>query len=161
MTTSGRGEDRSAVRGRPRKGRFIDLGEFGMTVKADADETGGAVSVLEAEEPPGFGPPIHVHQDAAEAFYVLEGEYVMYLEDREVVCPAGSFIFIPRGARHGFKVGDVPSRKLNLYFPAAMIGYFDDLAAAIRRDDLDEAGLAEIARAHSMEVVGPPSERYV
>ena len=85
----------------------------------------------------------------------------MYLEDREVVCPAGSFIFIPRGARHGFKVGDVPSRKLNFYFPAAMIGYFDDLAAAIRRDDLDEAGLAEIARAHSMEVVGPPSERYV
>ena len=145
----------------PGKGRFIDLGEFGMTVKADADETEGAVSVLEAEEPPGFGPPIHVHHDAVEAFYVLEGEYVMYLEDREVVCPAGSFIFIPRGARHGFKVGDVPSRKLNFYFPAAMIGYFDDLAAAIRRDDLDEAGLAEIARAHSMEVVGPPSERYV
>jgi len=117
-----------------------------MTVKADAGATGGAVSVLEAEEPPGFGPPIHVHQDAAEAFYVLEGEYVMYLEDREVVCPAGSFIFIPRGARHGFKVGDVPSRKLNFYFPAAMIGYFDDLAAAVRRDELDDAGLAEIAR---------------
>lgn len=65
----------------PREGRSIDLGEFGMTVKAAADETAGAVSVLEAEEPPGFGPPIHVHHDAAEAFYVLEGEYVMYLDD--------------------------------------------------------------------------------
>jgi mannose-6-phosphate isomerase-like protein (cupin superfamily) len=145
----------------PGEGRFIDLGEFGMTVKAGADETGVAVSVLEADEPPGFGPPIHVHHDAAEAFYVLEGEYIMFLEDREVVCPAGSFIFIPRGARHGFRVGDVPSRKLNFYFPAAMIGYFDDLAAALRRDDVGNDELAAIAQAHSMEVVGPPSERYV
>src|SRR6266487_3129089 len=145
----------------PRKGRFIDLGEFSMTVKAGVDETAGAVSVLEADEPPGFGPPIHVHHDAAEAFYVLEGEYIMYLEDREVVCPAGSFIFIPRGARHGFRVGNVASRKLNFYFPAAMIGYFDDLAAALRRDDVDDDELAAIARAHSMEIVGPPSKRYV
>ncbi len=132
-----------------------------MTVKASADETAGAVSVLEAEEPPGFGPPIHVHHDSAEAFYVLEGEYVMYLEDREVVCPAGSFIFIPRGARHGFKVGNVQSRKLNFYFPAAMVGYFDDLAAALQRDDMADDELAAIARTHAMEVVGPPSERYV
>ena len=145
----------------PGEGRFIDLGVFGMTLKADADQTAGVVSVLEAEEPPGFGPPIHVHHDAAEAFYVLEGEYLMYLEDREVTCPAGSFIFIPLGVPHGFRVGSVPSRKLNFYFPAAMIGYFDDLAAAVGRDDVDDEQLAEIARRHSMEVVGPASEGYV
>ena len=117
--------------------------------------------MLEADEPPGFGPPIHVHHDAAEAFYVLEGEYIMYLEDREFACPAGSFIFIPQGVRHGFRVGSVPSRKLNFYFPAAMIGYFDDLAAALGRAEVDDGELAEIARTHSMEIVGPPSQRYV
>ena len=145
----------------PGEGRLINLGEFEMTLKADADDTAGVVSVLEATEPPGFGPPIHVHHDSAEAFYVLEGEYIMYLEDRVFTCPAGSFIFIPLGVRHGFKVGDVPSRKLNFYFPAAMIGYFDDLAAALGRDDVNETELAEIARTHAMEIVGPPSERYV
>src|SRR5438552_10470447 len=145
----------------PGEGRPIDLRGFEMTVKASEAETGGVVSVLEAEEPPGFGPPIHVHHDAAEAFYVLEGEYIMYLEDREFTCPAGSFIFIPLGVRHGFKVGNAPSRKLNFYFPAAMIGYFDDLAAALGRDDVDDERLDEIARSHSMEIVGPPSERYV
>jgi mannose-6-phosphate isomerase-like protein (cupin superfamily) len=145
----------------PGEGRLIDLGDFAMTLKADTHDTAGVVSVLEATEPPGFGPPIHVHHDSAEAFYVLEGEYVMYLDDREFACPAGSFIFIPLGVRHGFKVGDVPSRKLNFYFPAAMIGYFDDLAAALGRDDVDETELAEIARTHAMEIVGPPSERYV
>ena len=137
------------------------MGDFAVTVKASESETGGVVSVLENEEPPGFGPPIHVHHDCAEAFYVLAGEYIMNLENREVVCPAGSFIFIPKGTRHGFRVGNVPSRKLNLYFPASMVAYFDDLAEALQRDSVSESELAGIADAHQMEIVGPPSERYV
>jgi mannose-6-phosphate isomerase-like protein (cupin superfamily) len=145
----------------PGEGRFIDLGAFGMTVKASEGDTGGIVTVLEAEEPPEFGPPMHVHHDCAEAFYILEGEYIMFLEDRQFVCPAGSFIFIPQGARHGFRVGKTRSRKLNFYFPASMIGYFDDLAAALARDGVVEDELDEIAAAHAVEIVGPPSERYV
>jgi len=34
-----------------------------------------------------------VPDDAAEAFYVLEGEYVMSLDGDEHRCPAGSFVF--------------------------------------------------------------------
>jgi mannose-6-phosphate isomerase-like protein (cupin superfamily) len=154
-------DDRRAFALMPGHGRLIDLSEFEMLVKADAASTGGLVSVLEATEPPGFGPPIHVHHDAAEAFYVLEGEYLMHLDGEEVRCPAGSFVFIPLGVKHGFKVGGVPSRKLNFYFPASMIGYFDDLAAALGRADVTGDELASIAQAHSMEIVGPPSERYV
>jgi mannose-6-phosphate isomerase-like protein (cupin superfamily) len=145
----------------PGEGRSIDLGAFGMTVKASGDETDGVFSLLEAEEPPGFGPPVHIHHDAAEAFYVLEGEYFMFLDEREVPCPAGSFIFIPAGMRHGFRVGAAPSRKLNFYFPAAMIGYFDDLSGAIGRGEIDDSALDDIARRHSMEVVGPVPEGYV
>ena len=145
----------------PGEGRVIDLGEFGVTVKATREGTGGVVSVIENEEPPGFGPPIHVHHDCAEAFYVLEGEYVMSLEDREYVCPAGSFIFIPQGVRHGFRVGDVASRKLNLYFAASMIGYFEGLAQALQGESVSEEELAGMAEAHRTEIVGPPSERYV
>jgi mannose-6-phosphate isomerase-like protein (cupin superfamily) len=146
----------------PGEGRPIDLGDgFAVTVKADEEGTAGLVSVLETEEPAGFGPPPHVHHDCAEAFYVLEGEYVMWLEDREIVCPPGSFIFVPRGVRHAFRTGGVAGRKLNFYFPASMVGYFDDLAAALRRDDVTDDDLARIAAAHAMEIVGPPAERYV
>ena len=146
----------------PGEGRQIDFGDgFAVTVKADEHETGGVVSVLETEEPAGLGPPMHVHHDCAEAFYVLEGEYVMYLDEREVVCPAGSFIFIRQGTRHSFRTGDVPIRKLNLYFPASMVGYFDDLASALEREGVGDPELAEIAAAHAMEIVGPPSESYV
>jgi hypothetical protein len=62
--------------------------------------------------------------------------------------------------RHGFRVGPVPSRKLNFYFPAAMIGYFDELSAAIARSDAEEA-VAAIAARYKMEVVGPVPESYV
>lgn len=146
---------------RPGEGRSIHLGNFAMSVKAGGVETGGAFALLEAAEPPGFGPPLHIHNDAAEAFFVLDGEYRIFLEEREYACPAGSFIYIPAGVRHGFRVGGSPSRKLNLYSPAAMVGYFDALSAAIMAGDADPARLDEIARAHGMEVIGPVPEGYL
>ncbi len=66
----------------PGEGRAIDLGGFLMTVKATSDSTDDAFTLLEAEEPPHFGPPMHIHRDAAEAFYVLEGEYIIFIGDR-------------------------------------------------------------------------------
>ena len=145
---------------KPSEGRSIDLVTFSMTVKADAVDTGGAFTMLEADEPAGFGPPLHIHHDAAEAFYVIEGVYRIFVEDDEFVCPAGSFIFIPSGVRHGFRVGDVPSRKLNLYSPAAMVGYFDELSAA-QEGSADEALLEDIAGRHSLEILGPVPEGYL
>lgn len=146
---------------RPGEGRSIELGGFTMSVKVSGQETSGAFSLLEATEPPGFGPPMHIHQDAAEAFYVLEGEYIIFLEDRELACPAGSFIFIPAGMPHGFRVGSRASRKLNLYTPAAMVGYFDELSDAIQEGDVEPVALSNIARRYSMEVLGPVPEGYV
>jgi glyoxylate utilization-related uncharacterized protein len=132
-----------------------------MSIKATGRETAGSFSLLEANEPAGFGPPLHIHGDAAEAFYVLEGEYVIFIEGREFRCPSGSFVFIPAGIPHGFRVGAVASRKLNLYAPAAMVGYFDELAQATRRGDVDAAALSEMALRYSMEVIGPVPEGYV
>jgi quercetin dioxygenase-like cupin family protein len=146
---------------RPGEGRDIDMGNFRMSLKAAGDDTAQALSLLEAEEPPNFGPPMHVHHDAAEAFYVVSGEYRIFVEDEEHVCPAGSFIYIPAGVPHGFRVGALPSRKLNIYTPAAMVGYFDELSAAIRRGEMDDEILGEIARRHGMEVIGPVPEGYV
>ena len=146
---------------RPGEGRSIDLGNFKMSLKATGEETEGAFALLEAAEPPDFGPPMHIHHDAAEAFYVLEGEYQIFIDEQAYACPAGSFIFIPAGIRHGFRVGAESSRKLNLYTPAAMVGYFDQLSAAIKGGDTDPPQLDEIARRHGMEVVGPVPEGYL
>lgn len=141
------------------EGRTIDLGGFTMTVKTDAERTGGGFSLLEAAEPPQFGPPLHIHHDAAEAFYVLDGEYIIFLPSGEVRAPAGAFVFIPAGIEHGFRVGSVESRKLNFYVPAAMVGYFDEIEAAAGK--LDDAMLAALAGRYSMEVTGPVPAGYI
>lgn len=153
-------EPRQHIILRPGEGRSIDLGNFEMSVKATAEDTQGAFTLLEADEPPGFGPPMHIHREAAEAFYVVEGEYVTFVRDEEFVCPAGSFIYIPAGVPHGFRVGLVSSRKLNLYTPAAMTGYFDELSAALSRGGAD-ADLADIAERHNMDIIGPVPDRYL
>lgn len=146
---------------RPGDGRSIDLGNFEMSLKATGETTAGAFALLEAAEPPDFGPPLHVHRDAAEAFYILEGEYHIFIEEQAHLCPAGSFIFIPPGVRHGFRVGAISGRKLNLYTPAAMVGYFEELSAAISVGDADAARLDDIARRHGMEVLGPVPKGYL
>jgi mannose-6-phosphate isomerase-like protein (cupin superfamily) len=146
---------------RPGEGRPIDLGGFRMSVKATDEQTNGAFTLLEADEPAGFGPPLHIHRDAAEAFYVLEGEYIIFLDGREASCPAGSFIFIPSGITHGFRVGGVASRKLNFYTPAAMVGYFDEVADSAKAGELDPEVLAQIALRYSMDVIGPVPEGYL
>ena len=81
--------------------------------------------------------------------------------DEDWACPAGSFIYIPVGVVHGFRVGPLPSSKLNFYAPAAMVGYFDDLSEAMHEGDADADLLAYIARRHSMEITGPVPEGYL
>jgi quercetin dioxygenase-like cupin family protein len=145
----------------PGEGRVIDLGGSSLSVKATDEQTGGMFTLLETAGPPHSGPPLHIHHGVAEAFYVLEGEYVIFIGDSEARCPAGSFSFIPAETPHGFKVGDVASRKLNLYLPASMVGYFDDLSKAMSEGEADPGQLSEIATKYSMEVIGPVPEGYL
>jgi len=42
-----------------------------------------------------------------------------------------------------------------------VVGYFDDLAAALARSDLTVDDLVELADVHGIHIVGPPSERDV
>jgi len=146
---------------RPGEGRSIDLGNFTMSVKATGEQTGDAFSLLEADEPPDFGPPMHIHRDASEAFFVIEGEYLIFVRGEEFPCSAGSFVYIPAGIPHGFRVGSQPSRKLNLYTPAAMIGYFDELSAVLAKGEADADSLSQIADRYGMEVIGPVPEGYL
>ena len=145
----------------PGEARRIEMGGIDVRVHADHAATGGAFSLVEtAESIRGSGPPVHLHRDAAESFYVVAGEYEMYLEGREFRCPAGSFIYIPTGMPHTFRSLTESSRKLNIYTPAAMVGYFGDLADAIRQG-VDDAGLADIAERYAMTVLGPAPQGYL
>jgi len=146
---------------RPGAARTIDLGSFSVIVHADAADTDAAFSLIETDEPDvGVGPPLHVHRDAVESFYVIEGSYIMVVDGREALCEVGSFVLVPRGAPHTFRSATAGSRKLNLYTPAAMIGYFDELAGGIAAG-LDAAELDAIAERYAMDVVGEIPDTYL
>jgi mannose-6-phosphate isomerase-like protein (cupin superfamily) len=145
----------------PGEGRTIEIGAFDVTVFAEPSTAGGGFSLIEtAEHEAGIGPPMHIHRDCAESFYVLAGGYEMFVDDRTFDCPAGSFIYVPKGTPHTFRNTQPMSRKLNLYTPSGMVGYFDELASGIR-SGIDDAALDAIAEHYAMEVVGPVPERYL
>lgn len=147
----------------PGQGRLLDLGNFQAVVLAAGDATSGDLTVLQTQgEPSGFGPPLHRHRDAAEAFFVLEGEYLMFIDDAQHLCPPGTFVYVPRGTPHTFKVSsDGPGRKLNLFTPAAMVGFFEELAVAEAAGSATASVLDEIAKRNQMDVLGPVPDSYL
>src|SRR5262249_40004314 len=46
-----------------------------FTFKVLGEDTNGAYSVAEVDAGPELGPPPHVHRDADESFYILEGTF--------------------------------------------------------------------------------------
>ena len=93
---------------------------------------------------------------------MLEGEYLMYRDDRQQLCPPGTFVYVPRAVPHTFKVTSPgPGTKLNLFSPAAMMGFFEALAAAEAAGTATPPELDEIAARHRMEVLGPVPDTYL
>jgi mannose-6-phosphate isomerase-like protein (cupin superfamily) len=84
-----------------------------MTVKVGAAETAGAYMVVECLLAPGFGPPPHIHHRDDEAFYILDGELSGFCGDQIWRGGPGTFVFMPRGLPHSFRVeSNTPARIL-------------------------------------------------
>lgn len=144
----------------PGQGRFIGRPDSagGPTIKVSADESGGAVTVYESRRPAGDrgGPGEHVHHDAHELFYVLEGEWLFLIDGERHRAPQGTFIFVPKGTRHVFRnVGEREGRLLTTIMPGGLERYFEELSR-LPKGRLDPQANAEISARHGMRVVGPP-----
>lgn len=99
------------------------------TFVATADITGGSLSVVDTVVPPGNGPPTHLHADADESFYVLEGEFEVTSGGRTFVIKAGDYAFIPRGTHHVWKNPTTETaRMIRIYTPGGMERFFIDIS---------------------------------
>jgi quercetin dioxygenase-like cupin family protein len=59
--------------------------------------SGGALGLVHMDLPAGDMPPLHVHRDEDEGFYVLAGALTLYLPGESVTLGSGDF-FWPRTA---------------------------------------------------------------
>src|SRR3954449_8372171 len=71
-------------------------------VKISGADTNGEYGLLEVTVRKGEGSPWHVHPDEDEWFYVLEGEFTVYVGERRLSLPSGAFAFGPKGVPHTF-----------------------------------------------------------
>jgi mannose-6-phosphate isomerase-like protein (cupin superfamily) len=137
-----------------RGGEIADLGD--LALKAGAAQTAGAVSVYEGGlRARTAGPPLHVHDSADEALYVLEGEVTIRLGQQTIRAEAGSFVWMPRGVPHTFaNRGIAPARMLGLAVP----GGIEDLLASVPRDGrpVDQAQMTALGEKFGSRMVGPP-----
>jgi quercetin dioxygenase-like cupin family protein len=107
------------VAGREEEHLWFDGGL--LTLKATAAQTAGALLLLEVLQPEGKTPPLHVHPDADETFYVLEGEIVMHVDGTELSVRTGGALVVPRGTPHTFVVTSRAARILLAFTPASTV----------------------------------------
>jgi quercetin dioxygenase-like cupin family protein len=83
-----------------------------IVFKARGAQTGEALTVFEAANAPGQGPPLHVHSLLDELIYVIDGTIRVRLNDRVERAAAGACVFIPRGTPHTWAVASDGSARL-------------------------------------------------
>lgn len=86
-------------------------------VLAERATTNGSFSLMWQLCPKGSGPGPHYH-DQDEGFFVNEGEITYMAGGEKLMATKGSFVWIPRGTVHSFRVDSETATLLNLYTPA-------------------------------------------
>jgi len=150
------------------------LQEGGMTMKVGADRS-GRWSVFETTVSPGFDVGAHLHRDAEEVFYILEGELdLLAFEPRSragadwatwesadgasaVRGGPGSLMFVPPGCPHAFaNRGVVPARMLFVVGPPGHEDYLAELGTLIgRKGPPDQDAIAALRARWDIEQLTP------
>jgi mannose-6-phosphate isomerase-like protein (cupin superfamily) len=134
-----------------------------VTVKASGAETGNVFAQFEVNDPRGGGPPLHVHHNEDETFYVLEGRVTMFVGEKQIDLEAGDYCFGPRGVPHAYLVRSEHARMLVTISPSGSEQLFVSLGAPVTGAEpptdavmppIDE--MARLFAEYGAEILGPP-----
>ena len=103
---------------------------------AEKKDTNGAFFLVEATLAPGTEPPPHVHTRKDELFYVLEGEFDVYVGEKAFNVTAGECVFLPRYKPHAFVIRSPRLRVLGLFTPAGLEEAFHGMSSPAERLEL-------------------------
>ena len=129
------------------------------TIKANAADTGGAMTAMEGVLAPwASGPPLHAHSHEDECLYVIDGSVLVQIGDALHTLEPGSFAWMPRGVPHTFaNAGPSPARMFGVTLPGGIEEMFAVQSAYLASVN-GPPDLAELARlcAPWGSVLGPP-----
>lgn len=161
-------QTKSFASDRPKKGIKVADGDNRLheSVKLDevvpidfkvlSKDTDGELAVMtSSNNPKSTGPPLHIHPDFDETFYVTKGEVKFKVAEETFFLKVGDSMFIPRHVPHCFTiVSETPATFLIIAQPAAKLEDFFRAYAKVEHMTPEIAG--RLMMEHNMKVVGPP-----
>ncbi|HZN14078.1 MAG TPA: cupin domain-containing protein [Acidimicrobiales bacterium] len=106
--------------------------------------------------------PLHLHPDAHELTYVIDGEIEVEHDGARCRVRSGGMSFVPKGVPHAFIVLSTEARMISLHSPGAVSQAFYRGASVPAVDDsadvVDFALLQDVAAANpgAIKILGPP-----
>ncbi|HEX8220813.1 MAG TPA: quercetin 2,3-dioxygenase [Chloroflexia bacterium] len=147
-----------------REGRALwHLGAL-LTFKALGEETGGQFWALEGFADSNMAVPLHSHSHEDEIWYVLEGEIIFTVGDRQLTAGPGTYAYIPRNTPHTFQVVSETARWFGFGTPAGLDKWFFETGEPAQSLTLppppssppDVGAIVASLQAYGTETLGPP-----
>jgi quercetin dioxygenase-like cupin family protein len=134
-----------------------------MSIKVTSQQTGGRFAQLVATDPRGTAAPLHVHEEATETFYVVEGNIRVFVDDDEMELGAGGFALVPPGVTHSYLVCSEQAAFSVTIVPGGTEGFFAELGVDVVPGQPQPAPVppdpeefARRASRYGIHIVGPP-----
>jgi len=115
-------------------------------LKASRASTGGSLTLLESRL--RHGPPLHVHANEDESFYILDGSLTVTCGREVFQAGPRSFVFLPRQVPHTFRPNGDEATVLLIGTPGGLDEYFRDLRLVA-----DPAAKARVAKRYGITII--------
>lgn len=135
----------------------VQWGNATYEIVLSAEENDGKSGMFTvAVDAPG-GPPMHIHEDADEYFYLLDGSARFQVDDESVTLGAGEAAWVPRGKEHTYRIlSEDGGSMLTIVIPGGFERFFEVMAAENLRIPEDMPRITEIAEQFHLTFTGPP-----
>jgi quercetin dioxygenase-like cupin family protein len=94
----------SAISAETTEASHLWFGNTRVAIRVASRQGADGISVIEHWMPYGEAPPLHIHRNEDEVFYVITGRMRFRIGERTLVASAGETLLAPKGIPHHFRV---------------------------------------------------------
>lgn len=136
-----------------------------LAVLRNPDGAPRTPTVIELTIPSGGSPPLHVHKNLDDSFLLLDGEIAVRCGDQRIIAHPGSYVVLPAGVEHTFRVTSAgPARMLLVHAADDFLNFIEAVGnptqnltlPPVGMYDLNRESLIRIGADHDLSIVGPP-----
>jgi mannose-6-phosphate isomerase-like protein (cupin superfamily) len=120
------------------------------TYLVEEEDSNGDFSLIEAVMGPGNEPPPLVHSREDELYYILEGEFDVYVGEEAFKVQIGECVFLPKLKPHAFVIRSSRIRLLLITTPGGLEKAFRSMASPAQSLDLP-AGMSTYSTTDSKQ----------